>query len=546
MKRVTALFLISLTAVSWAVADRPMERAQTLQLFERLCRRPTAGWIQTGRLKAIHHSSDIITGETTETLETVTTDGKKFAWQIRMTPDSDAAASKTPYSKDFMEWNRDRVFIWDGLLYTLYFRPGNHAIVYENPSIPVVVTGPLTAGHIPWGQGIFTLKSLSAASFSATEVQTKDGLRIQLSLQPADRPQMQFVLDPARADAVLSYTLLRAEGSRVIQTYGNFIEQENGWIPTNILIDRYDHNQLQTSDAWEIVSVQNMLPRPESFTVAFQEKALVEYHSPVLDKAVFYRHSDVRNIKPLLEKRFVAALKKEDLQKQNCGTVAVEKILSEVGISVTDLELEALIRADSGDTTLYQIQQFLLQKGLSCLPVKTDIPGLGRFKKAQVLLHFPQKKHFVLLDRIDGDTVWLIDLDRQTFYHSMDFVRLKQEWAGIALVISKEPFSVQGDERPIPDPILENIAGSADYSCSNLIQHYDVVFCPQMALGSCGGRYEMWNDLYGCKIDASGGYCEGTKRVSSVYSSCIEDMHDPIQCTPTGNFIAKHMRACQP
>lgn len=544
MKRIAFLLLIGLITGSGTLADQPLETSETQQLIERLCRRSTTGWIQQGRIEAIHRASDTLSGEVTETHETVITDGNRFTWQIRIDSHSDSAQSKGQGGSDFMEWNQERMFVWDGESYTLYFRPGNHAIVHENPSIPVNVNGPLTAGYIPWGQGAFSLESLSAAQSSATRVQTEDGSRIQLLVQPADRPLMQFVLDPARDNVVLSYTLLRPD-SKVVQTYGNFTEHQGQWTPMNILIDRYDNDQLQTSDTWEIISLQDSLPLQNLFAVSLQDKALVEHHSPLLAKPVFYRHSSGLDIQPLLEKRFMSALKK-NLRKQNCGTVAAEKVLSELGVSVTDPELESLVDDLSGDTSLYQVQQLAQQKGLFCLPVKTSVSGLGRFKDAQVLLHFPKKKHFVVLDRIDQDNVWLIDLDRQTFYHPMDLPRFEQEWVGIALVVSDQPLFLEKNDKPVPDPVLKKIKGSADYSCSDLIQEYDVNLCPEMTQGTCGARYEMWYDRYGCELDTSGGYCDGTGVVGSVYASCIEDPSDPGQCTTTGNYISRNMRACQP
>lgn len=538
--------MIAVIASTAVVADRPLETSEVLLLFKQLCRQPANGWIPEGHIEAVHRSFNEISDEMIETYETVTTDGYRFAWQIRIRPDSDVAQSKEQDSKDFMEWNQDRTFTWDGMLYTLYFQPGNQAIVYEDPSIPVKVSGPLTAGHISWGRGIFTFESLSASLFSATTLQTKEGQQIKLSIQVDDRPQIEFVLDPARDNAVLSYTLQKADGSRVVQTYGNYVEHLGRWIPMNILIDRYDGKTLTDSDAWEIVSVQDFISEEESFSVAFRERALVEYNSPVLTKSAFYRYSKGFDIMPLLCKRFKADLR-DDREKQNCGTVAVEQVLSKFEVPAADSDLESLVRADSGDTSLSQIQQLIQKKGLFCLPVKTDISGLKQFKDAQVLLHFPQKKHYVLLDRIDKDAVWLIDLDRQTFYYFMDIDRFEREWAGIALVISDKPLSLQDGDSPIPGPVLENITGSADYSCSELIQRYQVAYCPKMTLGTCGGRYIRWKELYGCQSDTStsGGYCDGTGVIGSLYSSCIEDDTSSGECTTSGNYISRFMRACQ-
>jgi len=545
MRQITFIMLIALFTAPGAIADQPMERSEILGLLGRLCQRPRAAWMQGGRIEAVHRSSDLITGKVTETLETVTTDGNRFTWQIQIASCANRAKLNKMHTDDFMQWNRTRTFIWDGLTYTLYFEPGNHAIIYEEPTIPVNVTGPLTAGHIPWGEGAFSFESLTSGRLSAMKVQAEDGLQVHLSIQPAGRPLMEFVLDPSRNDAVLSYTLIQSDDSRVTQTYGNFQEWQCGWIPMNILIDRYKNDQLRSTDEWEFVFLQDTDLPQTAFNAQFKEKTLVEYYSPLLDKPVFYRHHIGRNIEPLLEKRFITACK-EDLQKQNCGIVATEQVLSVFGISSTDQELTSLVHTDSGETSLYEIRQLIQQKGLYCLPVKTDMMALKQYQDVQFILYFPNKKHFVVLDRIDDADVWIIDLDRQTFFHNMNLSQFKQEWTGIALIVSNKPLSMRDNDRPIPDPVLSNITGSADYSCSDLIQQYDVVFCPGMVQGDCGGRYEMWYERYACEIDTNGGYCDGTGVVGSVYSTCIEDTADPGQCTTTGNYISRYMRACQP
>lgn len=544
MKRVVHVFLLSMFTGIWGFADRPMEPQEVVSLIEQLSKAPTGGWIQQGRIEAIHHASDYVSGQTIETLESVITDGVRFAWTIRITSDAKTLKLKDQDTRDFLEWNRDRTFVWDGLTYTLYFRPGNHAIVYENPtSIPVDVNGPLTAGHIPWGQGVFRPENLSS-KMTATEVQAKDGLHIHLGLVLEDHSHIALILDPARGNAILSYTLIRLDGSRVVHTYDHHIQRQGRFIPTLILIDRYDAAGLQTSDLWEITALDSTPPTEDHFTVAFEEKALVESYCSVLDKPVFYRYSRSRNIKPLFEKRLITGLKKQ-LHPQNCGTAAVETILSAYDIAAKDWELESLVDADSGQTSLYQIQEIFQKKGLFCLPVKTTLDGLGRFREAQVVLYLPHKKHFVVLDRIVKEDVWIVDLDRQTFYYSMDHEAFLQNWAGIALVVSTQPLYPAGQEKIIPEPVLRRIAGSADYSCGVLIQQYSVNFCPGMFNGQCNGRYTEWFDRYLCQVDITGGFCEGTGIISSIYSPCTAKSGGT-ECTMANDFIARTLRSCLP
>ena len=544
MKTKTAFLFIALIAGVWAHADQALQSSEIFQLFGQLCQYPATGWISSGRIEANHRSYDLVSGEITETLESVTTDQGRFIWRTQIVACDNTQKSKVKDTSDFLEWNKDRTFIWDGQTYTLYFKPGNHAIVYENPSTPAKVNGPLTAGYIPWGQGIFTLENLAVSEFSAARVDTVDGSFIELSVRPADTIQMQFLLDPAKDNAVLSYTLLRTEGSKVVQTYGNFVRHQGRWVPMNIIIDRYQGGQLQSSDEWEIRTIEDMRPEQNSFAVSLEDKALVQHHSPLLDKPVFYRHSTGRDIKPLLDRRFMHGLKKQTHQKRNCGSVGAEQILSAFGIAVDDSQADSLVDA-SGQTTLYQIKQLIEQKGLYCLPVKTNLAGLEQFDNAQILLHFPAKKHFVVLDRIDQGTAWVIDLDRQVFYRRMKLSQLELEWAGIALVVSETPLSLEMRDKPVPDPILKNIAGAADYSCSELIQPYSYSLCPKMVLGTCGGRYTSWNhDIYGCKKGSGGGFCNGTGIIGGWYSPCIVSPQNPGVCDATGDIYAVYIRAC--
>lgn len=544
MKRVVYVFLLSLFTGIWGLADRPMEPQEVDLLLEQLSKAPTGGWIQQGRIEAIHHASDYGSGQTIETVESVITDSVRFAWTIRITSDAKTLKLKDQDTHDFLEWNRDRTFVWDGLTYTLYFRPGNHALVYENPtSVPVNVNGPLTAGHIPWGQGVFRSEN-PTSKMTGIWIQTKDGFQIHLGLVLEDHSHIALVLDPARGNAILSYTLIRPEGSRVVHTYDHHIQHQGRFIPTLMLIDRYDAAGLQTSDLWEITALDSTPPTEDHFTVAFDEKALVESYSSVLDKPVFYRYSRSRDIKPLFEKRLMTGLKKH-LYPQNCGTAAVETILSAYDMAVNDTELEFLVDADSGQTSLYQIQEIFQKKGLFCLPVKTTLDGLGRFREAQVVLYFPHKKHFVVLDRMEKKDVWVVDLDRQTFYYSMDREAFLQSWAGIALVVSTQPLYPAGQEKTIPEPVSKRIVGAADYSCGILVQEYDVNFCPGIVMGQCNGRYTLWYDRYLCQAETTGGFCEGTGVISSIYSSCTANP-DYTGCTMSGNYIARYLRSCLP
>ena len=83
----------------------------------------------------------------TDSTVAVKYDGDRFYWEINVdshTKQTEARANgKSPQDNLDLNWNRRRVFAWDGERYTMYFGSGNHAIVHESPSdIPVAVNGP--------------------------------------------------------------------------------------------------------------------------------------------------------------------------------------------------------------------------------------------------------------------------------------------------------------------------------------------------------------------------------------------------------------------
>ena len=60
-----------------------------------------------------------------------------------------------------MSWNQRRIFAWDGQEYTTYSVSGGHADVDAAGKLQRAVTGPLTAGLIPWGYGRFSIANLN-------------------------------------------------------------------------------------------------------------------------------------------------------------------------------------------------------------------------------------------------------------------------------------------------------------------------------------------------------------------------------------------------
>ena len=187
------------------------------------------------------------------------------------------------------------------------------------------------------------------------------------------------------------------------------------------------------------------------------------------------------------------------------------------------------------------MKQFVQDLGLHCRAVKLDIKTLKNLDGCEVIQHIPKKNHFVVLDDIDDKYVCRIDLANDKFYYRTDLRFCGMDWTkGTALLVSNT--SIEGKFNDIDDGELKTIIGGSGYSCTNLLQEYDVSYCDYVG-GMCGGSYEEYYTRYGCER-AESGSCPSYRMISSEESPCIEDPYDPFSCTVTGEWTSYYMRAC--
>jgi len=552
---VLAVFLLFI-AQGFAFADRQLDKAEILQIFKTLTDQPRKTWIPTGVVEAMHLEYKQSKGYITESTVIVKYDGDRFYWEINV--ESSTKQSEPQWSGDGISsrdtpdpnWNKKRVFAWDGERYTMYFRPGNHAIVTENPhDMPVVVNGPLTAGVVPWGYGIYTLENLLAAE-SSGEIDSYG--QIHLTVRQTNTPEIIFTLDPAKNDAVLSWSINDPGRSSIITTYGDYQLVSGRWIPTTIILERYDDSkespELLSYDYWEFTSISIGLPQPDSFSVVYETAALVEFYSSITDKPLSYRYSNEVDTDSLLQNRLVIA-SAHDTLTQNCATVAMKYVASQFGKEVADQKLAELVYEPNEDTTLYELRQFAQDRGFYCLAVKTDVQTLKNLKNCHAILNLPGTNHYVVLEHIDDEYVWIIDLDSNKFYYRTKLDGFDLDWSeGTALLISNEPQNLEGTFTEISDEELHKIIGSdgfGTYSCTDLIQQYNVIFCSEPIFGLCGGCYTKFYNRYGCIEDPNGGTCTGSDLVGNASSPCIEDPHNPGYCIITGEWFSQYIRACK-
>jgi hypothetical protein len=530
-----------------AFADRQLDRTEIVQIFQTLTNQPRRTWIPGGVIQAQHFQYRASTGYTADSSVLARYDGDRFYLEITR---NSAAGPTEPGAPSQVGPENKKISVWDGDRHIMYFKSTKNAIVSEGKSdIPAGLIGPLTAGIVPWGHGSYTLDSLLAAESSA--VVDDQGLVHLTMRMPANglNVEILFVLDPTKQYAVLSCSISDGGMSSITKTYEDYDLVSGRWIPTTISIERYKYSgntpQLISSDYWYLTSIQISSPGPAAFRVAYDEGAYVGFFSPLTESPLSYYHSNAIDTESLLHERLAIAA--GDPQTQNCATVAMKHAAQRLGKNVPDANLAQLVHGPNKSTSLYELRQFAQRLGLHCRAVKTDIQTLKNLPACQVILHLPGPKHYVVLDRIDNEYAWIIDLDGSRFYSRLKLDDFALDWReGTALLLSSEPVSLQGTSTEMNDTELLNIVGSTDtYSCTEVIQTYNYRLCSWAPPAFvCGGRYRIWNNLLGCKADPQGGSCTGSLLVALAWWYCGEDPENLGSCITEDETHLVYMHAC--
>jgi hypothetical protein len=141
-----------------------------------------------------------------------------------------------------------------------------------------------------------------------------------------------------------------------------------------------------------------------------------------------------------------------------------------------------------------------------------------------------------VLGDIDDECVWSIDLASDQFCYRTDINFFDMDWTGgVALLVSDRP--ITGTFNDIDDAELRTITGSSGYTCTDLLQEYDVIFCTD----ACEGYYEYYPTRYGCESAPSGMCISGTF-LRSAEVPCVLD--HALDCEVTGDWDFYYMRAC--
>jgi hypothetical protein len=578
-----------------AFGDRVLDRGEILGILEHLTSEPQKGWISAGTIEAGHeeyraaeitseaeidsritqeinqYQSNPNKRELTSELQqmkleaigfnvryrlsnnytmysnvVVRCDGDRFYWEINVSSRSDSVFPGASLEGNFMteefnlDYNKVRIFSWDGQKYTIYFKSGGHSVVDTTGSLPRAVTGPLTAGHIPWGYGDYTYANLSAASSAAEEKNVNGQPQVHMTINRADGSEMVFVLDPGKDYALISSSI--SDGGEVVSAeYGNYQLVSGKWVPLGISIERHDAwtNRLLSYDIWSFTSISGTAPGPGSFSAAYDADALIEYRSNLTSKPAMYSYSyDIDTGRLLLERLAYAA--SEGVQVQNCATAALKYAMTRSGKDVPDRALAGLVSEQDKGTSLYRMKEFAEGRGLYCRAVKLDVDGLKKLKGCEAILHIPDKKHYIVLAGIDDRRVGRIDLTANKFYHRTSVNYLDTEWTeGTALLISSRPITIEGNFSEISDARLRNISGGNGWQCIELLQEEDEVYCGW----NCTGYYEYYPERWGCEYVGSG-YCAHSAYLRKSETECIIDPYYG-DCTISGEWTDYYMWACE-
>jgi hypothetical protein len=447
-------------------------------------------------------------------------DGSSFYWEINVSSrhDSvtkDASLAGNSMTDEFtLDWNRRRVFIWDGSKYTTY-SSGGQATEDTVGKFPRAVKGPLTAGLFPWGIGKFKKNEIAMANVLAKELSLNGSARIDMDITHPDGSTTKAALDPAKGCSVTSATFEDAAGRIVTIACDGYQLVAGGWVPTSISIRKEDRvtGRLLSSDQWTITSIDGAIPAPDSFTMSYPLDTVVESFTPVDSESAIYSYAPTADVDELLAQRLTYAAA-AGRQPQNCATAALQNVASSFGKSIPAATLAGMV-GPNGQTSLYQMKQAALAAGLYARAVNTDLAALQALEGVKAILYLPGTKHFVILNELDNQCVRLIDLSSKRFYYRQDADVFPTEWPGTALLVSKRP--LPGGLAQVPDGLLTSMVGGA-YSCTRLVQEAGYTWCDGYPQG-CTGKVTVYFERYVCETAASG-TCSTSYMLRRMESPC--------------------------
>ena len=561
----TAVYLLSvlfLTNGLWA--DRLMAPEEIESLVKQLTDKPRECWIPQGMIRARHMEYHEFDNSMREATETIYRNDSRFRFEIHFEDGlslDNPLGQKPPqqFQQDF-KLNRDRIFIWDGQKHIQYYQSADYATVDTgSPATSTGSYGPMSAGIVPWGQGYFSFSVIMSQNPTASVFQEdgRDKIRLQyVNHKIILETLISLVFDPSKDDVLLSFSIENDE-ALLRQTYEDYTQAGDQWVPSKILIERFDKRsgtpQLISYEDWQFETVDTAMPSNEVFSVKFRNGTMVELSAGGNLKTFIYNASDQVDISKILEDK-VALLQAPDPDSVNCATAAIQHIAKRFSKNILPPQLAGVVSADTKKTALSAMKKVLEEAGLNCMAVETDLETLEKMTGCTKVLYLSLGNHYVILDHIDEDGIWLIDLTSRKFYTKINVDEFLQEWNhGIAMLVSNEPITppLDANFRYLQADEMSRIYGGdsfGKYSCTDLIQGDYHVNCPDPIGGIiCAGAYYKFKKRFGCIEDETGGFCAGGRWPGYEYSHCVfagfaDD--GTLLCNLSANPATRFIRAC--
>jgi hypothetical protein len=545
-----------------AFGDRKFDPAETDHLLRLLTQQPRRSWLPYGTIHARHLQYQEFENKITDSSEVIHFDGDRYNWVVTLNPSESLDMNRsstigpdgvqTP-TEDFL-MNRTNQYIWNGQKQVRYYIASGYAIVaLGQETASSSLFGPPTAGIVPWGHGDCSLAVLRLNGPTVYELNGENGTTVLLEYTETKyRPsaQVRFVLDPSADYAVLSYSI-ENELALLRNTYSDYQQIGGFRVPRKIMIERFDKRtdpaRLISYDDWNFEHIEFKQPAEAVFTADFAPGTVVELQPSQSLKTFMYHAPENQDIEPLLEDK-ISLLSDSALHPGNCATAAVRHLSRKYGRPIAAEKLHSLVSSDTQTTRLTDLKAALEEAGFECMAVTTDITSLGKFSNCTKIVHLPVNNHYVIVDRIEADSVWVIDLLNRQFYWKKELKEFMQEWTdGTALLVSDSPIDVPLDSRFIylETAQLASITGGnfGTYSCTDKLQDSEHILCDLPVGFLCSGLYYKIYERYGCKEDRNGGTCVGKMMIGYESTHCINNMNDG--CTITGIWQARNIRACK-
>jgi hypothetical protein len=542
-----------------ARADRVLQTAQREQLLTTLTGSPRQYWIESGRVKARHLEYQREEDLFAQSEETVTLDKGRYRWEITIDTEQ-AAGEETPAVREVgrkaapdKTINQKRIFCWDGQRYTRYYPKAEYAVVSsDTQEASPGLLGPLSAGIVPWGYGDWQIETLRSRQVSASEITQNGQTLIRLetinaSISPALHNML--LLDPAKEYAVLSF-VMENDAAAIETVYSDYLQTGGQWIPRKIRTERYlkssQGRELISYEDWEFTEISVQTPPADRLGIPLRNGTLVEMRPGGGRKSFLYYASDRADIGGILEEK-LSLQGGSDEVRQNCAKAAVNLMAKRFSRPAAKEKAASLASEETGQTSLYEVKRSLEEAGLYCLAVRTDLDRLYSLSDYAVIAHLPNLGHFVIVDRIEEDAVWTIDLTSRKFYWKWKKADFAADWSdGTALLVSDSPTRLpSGLQSLTPAQLYEITGGNYDtYSCTEKIQSEDFIPCPPPRGGFlCGGVCYVFHERYGCIEDEFGGTCIGVPMNGYDYTRCKNHPWIEGGCTDSGWLIGL-IRAC--